>query len=148
MSLENDTVFPSDYLYIYILMKNNLFNTQFGAVYQQMVKLFLVSFMWKWTSADTQHILFESSFSIYHLSSSPKTPHSIFQAHEVMGSPESAFLAPHHANTHVCAEPRLSVCRMYEAIDTDTACGNKIWQSWALLPPEHDFRRQGEGSYS
>lgn len=29
----------------------------------------------------------------------------------------------------------------HEAIDMETAGGGQIWQSWAILPSEHDFGR-------
>lgn len=84
---------------ICIVMKNDLFNTQCGGVYQQMAKSFLKGFTWRWIMADTQYFC---SFSIYHF---PSISISILQPAQATGPLESACLSPSHVNTQVCAEP-------------------------------------------
>lgn len=112
-------------------MKNNLFVSQFDGVYEQMAKVFLMGFTWRWATADAQ-----SSCSRPHVLCTvccPQHPQDTsFASQSGPWAPVNQHFQPHGMQTHVCVEPWLF--GEYETIDMETAGGGQIWQSRAVLP--------------
>lgn len=103
--------------------------------------MFLKGFTWRWIVADTQYFC---SFSVYHWSSISL---SILQPTQAM-APLNQHFWPHAGQTHMRVLSPGYMHLEYEAIGVETTDEDLMWQSWAVLPSEHAFGRQGGISYS